>query len=267
MISKLLGSSCLPKFIIALMIVVFCFVETTHMNRAERFTKKDKCKDNTPKKVTTCPQGEADIQERARMMKCDSYPECHGEELVYHCVRFKTILVEVCAPNLRIVCGKESGGCCAVFEEGLGQVIVDPNSHCQDCPWHYYSNETSKYSTCVQTPQTYKSSKEHRASFTEHRVTVGETNISNENAKSNVSLYENITHVTRNKEESSPNNYLIVISTVGFSAIVITGCTGFFCFCFKRKRKRTEDARNMGISKHIQEKGYEHSKLIVLVDQ
>lgn len=52
-------------------------------------------------------------------------------------------------------------------------------------------------STCVQTPQTYKSSKEHRASFTEHRVTVGETNVSNENAKSNVSLYENITHVTR----------------------------------------------------------------------
>lgn len=45
-------------------------------------------------------------------------------------------------------------------------------------------------STCVQTPQTYTSS-------TEHRVTVGETDISNEFAKSNVSLYENITHVTR----------------------------------------------------------------------
>lgn len=45
-------------------------------------------------------------------------------------------------------------------------------------------------STCVQTPQTYKSS-------TKHIVTVGETDISNEFAKSNVSLYENITHVTR----------------------------------------------------------------------
>lgn len=43
------------------------------------------------------------------MMKCDSYPKCHGEELVYHCVRFKTNLVEVCAPNLRIVCVYESG--------------------------------------------------------------------------------------------------------------------------------------------------------------
>lgn len=45
-------------------------------------------------------------------------------------------------------------------------------------------------STCVQTPQTYESS-------TEHRVTVAETDILNEFAKSNVSLYENITHVTR----------------------------------------------------------------------
>lgn len=45
-------------------------------------------------------------------------------------------------------------------------------------------------STCVRTPQTCKSSREHR-------VTVGETDISNEFAKSNVSLYENITHVTR----------------------------------------------------------------------
>lgn len=52
-------------------------------------------------------------------------------------------------------------------------------------------------STCVQTPLTYKSSKEHRTSLTEHRVTVGERNISNEFAKSNVSPYENITHVTR----------------------------------------------------------------------
>lgn len=72
-------------------------------------SQKDKCKYSTPKKVETCPQSESDIQERARLMKCDSYPECHGEELVYHCVRFKTYLVEVCAPNFRIVCGYESG--------------------------------------------------------------------------------------------------------------------------------------------------------------
>lgn len=226
--------------------------------------QQDKCKDITPKRVRTCPQSEAEIQEKARMMTCDSYPECNGKKLVYHCIRFKTDLVEVCAPNLRIVCEYKSG-CCAVFEEGLGRVIVDPNNHCQDCPWHYYSNETSKYSTCVQTPQTFTSSTEHRTSSTEHRVTVGETDISNEFAKSNVSLNENITHVTRKEEGSSPKNYLIMISTVGLSAIVITGRTVFFCFCYKRKRKRTEDARNMGISKHIQEKGYEHIKLIVLV--
>lgn len=219
MIPKLLGFSCLPKFILSLMVVVFCFVETKHMNRPERFTQKDECKDSRPKKVGNCPQSEADIQERARMMKCDSYLKCHGEELVYHCVRFKTNLVEVCAPNLRIVCVYESGGCCAVFEEGLGRVIVDTNNHCQDCPWNYYSNETSKYSTCVRTPQTYKSSREHR-------VTVGETDISNEFAKSNVSLYENITHVTRKEEVSSPKMYFIVITTI--IAFLITGCTVVF---------------------------------------
>lgn len=45
-------------------------------------------------------------------------------------------------------------------------------------------------SACVQTPQTPTSS-------TEHRVTVRETNISNEFAKSTFSLPENITDVTR----------------------------------------------------------------------
>lgn len=233
MITKLLGSSCLPKYIFALMVVVFCFVETKHMNRAERFTEKDRCKDITPKTVRTCPQGEAEIQDKARMMKCDSYTECNGKKLVYHCIRFKTDLVEVCAPNLRIVCEYKSG-CCAVFEEGLGRVIVDPNSHCQDCPWHYYSNETSKYSACVQTPQTPTSS-------TEHRVTVRETNISNEFAKSTFSLPENITDVTRKEEESSSKD-LTVILTVGL--IVITGCTGFF-FCI-RKRKNNRRCTEYG---------------------
>lgn len=72
-------------------------------------SQKDKCKDITPKRVRTCPQGEAEIQEKARMMKCESYPECNGKKLVYHCIRFKTDIVEVCAPNLRIVCEYKSG--------------------------------------------------------------------------------------------------------------------------------------------------------------
>lgn len=71
--------------------------------------QEHKCKDSIPKIVQTCPQSEANIQKRARMMNCYRYPECLGEKLVYHCVRSKTDLVEVCAPNLRIVCGHKSG--------------------------------------------------------------------------------------------------------------------------------------------------------------
>lgn len=220
MIPELFVFGCMPNFIFALMVVGLCCVETTHIKGAERFTKEHKCKDSIPKIVQTCPQSEADIQKRARMMNCYRYPECHGEKLVYHCVRSKTDLVEVCAPNLRIVCGHKSGGCCAEFQEGLGRVTIDLKYHCQDCPSHYYSNETSKYSACVQTPQTHTSS-------TEPRVTVRETDISKEFVESTVSLHENITNIIRKEEESSQNDLLItvILLTVG-----LTGCTVFFLY-------------------------------------
>lgn len=45
---------------------------------------------------------------------------------------------------------------------------------------------------------------------------------------------DNFNYFCSKEEESSPKVYLIVISTV-LSAIVITGCTGFFCFKGKYK--------------------------------
>lgn len=52
-----------------------------------------------------------------------------------------------------------------------------------------------------------------------------------------IRYYDNFNNFCRKEEGSSPKNYLIMISTVGLSAIVITGRTVFFCFCYKRKYK------------------------------
>ncbi|XP_062607099.1 uncharacterized protein LOC134268874 [Saccostrea cucullata] len=43
-----------------------------------------------------------------------------------------------------------SGGCCAQFNEGVGRVIEDYNVLCSECPLNYFTNETCKYPTCVQ---------------------------------------------------------------------------------------------------------------------
>lgn len=71
--------------------------------------KEDKCNLTTPHEVNVCPENDAELRERSNMMKCVGYPECHGEKLVYHCVKSKTVLVEVCVPKLRIICGHKSG--------------------------------------------------------------------------------------------------------------------------------------------------------------
>lgn len=36
--------------------------------------------------------------ERSHEKNCDNFPNCNGEKLVYHCVKFDEQFVEVCAP-------------------------------------------------------------------------------------------------------------------------------------------------------------------------
>lgn len=61
--------------------------------------QQDKCNgtQSTLEKVHRCPHDDKSTQERLRKKGCDKYPTCLGEPLVYHCVRFKKSLVEVCA--------------------------------------------------------------------------------------------------------------------------------------------------------------------------
>lgn len=71
--------------------------------------KEDKCSFTPHNEVNVCPKNDAELRERSDIMNCGSYPACHGEKLVYHCVKSKNVLVEVCSPKLRIVSGHKSG--------------------------------------------------------------------------------------------------------------------------------------------------------------
>lgn len=53
----------------------------------------------TLKKVKACPENYLNFQDRNKTMYCDSYPQCNGHELFYHCVKFEDGLAEVCAPR------------------------------------------------------------------------------------------------------------------------------------------------------------------------
>lgn len=53
--------------------------------------------------VERCPENETMVQESSKKKMCEKYPKCLGEPLVYHCVRTKDNLVEVCAPSDPIV--------------------------------------------------------------------------------------------------------------------------------------------------------------------
>lgn len=141
MIPKLLGFSCLPKFIFALMVVVFCFVETKHMNRAERFTEEANCinANETIRYVASCPENKTSDSfiERSWKKNCSQYQACNDKPLYYHCVRYKEGLVEVCSERTTI-----SGKCCNIFEEGLGRVAEDFTKNCSTCDFHYCSDES-----------------------------------------------------------------------------------------------------------------------------
>lgn len=58
------------------------------------------CKDTiiTLQKVENCPESDTNVQERSKKKNCDSYSQCEGEPLTYHCARYKEYLVEVCTP-------------------------------------------------------------------------------------------------------------------------------------------------------------------------
>lgn len=116
-----------------------------HVRRWRDNAEDDICKDTriTVEQVESCPQNDTHFQERSKMKNCDSYPQCKGEPLAYHCARYKESLVEVCTP-LGFIRGK----CCAMYEDGIGRVIEDYSRECSECPFKYQSDDSIKYAEC-----------------------------------------------------------------------------------------------------------------------
>lgn len=230
-------SSCNCKCFVTIVAAILCFVVTKHISLQKRFTEEDICNFTTPNEVNVCPENDAELRERSNMMKCGSYPECHGEKLLYHCVKSKKVLVEVCSPKFRVICGHQSGGCCAVFEEGLGRVIIDFNIICPECPSNYFSDKTSKYSTCVETPHLH-------LYFTTRTVTleVPDKKSFNQTKRSNVYFtHKNITHFSGNKD---PKEYLHIIVPVVIVVVLFLSAIpsiGIYVYCNHRKKNSEDD--------------------------
>lgn len=121
-------------WITLILAVVFCY------------TQEDICihSNATVENVTNCPGNATAIKERSEKKRCDVYQHCQDKQLVYHCTRYDKKLVEVCAPKQNI-----TGSCCTLFEKLLGRVIEDYTKNCSECPFKYHSDESLKFSECV----------------------------------------------------------------------------------------------------------------------
>lgn len=111
------------------------------------YTKEDVCiySNATVENVTSCPKNATAFKERSEKKKCYVYPHCQSKQLVYHCTRYDDGLADVCAPKNKI-----TGKCCTFFEKELGKVVEDNTKNCSECPFQYISNESFKYSECVE---------------------------------------------------------------------------------------------------------------------
>lgn len=118
---------------------------TLNFGRQKRYTEKDICLESIPtvKQVKICPPNIDTLKERSSKKNCESHLPCGGKPLVYHCVAFDGMLVEVCAPRSLI-----TGRCCTFYDQGLGRVIEDFNRPCFYCPFQYNSDECTKNQEC-----------------------------------------------------------------------------------------------------------------------
>lgn len=186
--------------------------------RIKRFTKADICHETnaTLQLVEKCPITELQIDKLSQKKKCHSYPPCNGEPLVYHCVRFKDKLAEVCAPR-HIITGK----CCALYDEGLGRVVEDYDRPCSECSFRYRSDDAVKYSKCTEINKKGKVCKEENV---------------RSKRNSECDKGQEIDSSGKMKEDDSPIsiNSVVVPAVVGI--VLLLAAIGVIYTCF-RKRK------------------------------
>lgn len=192
-------------------------LNATDMFRQKRFSADQVCNETNADLVivNSCPNNTITFEKRSNEKQCETKPNCLGETLVYHCVKCKENLVEVCAPSSPII-----GSCCAVFDRGVGRVVEDYSSPCLDCPFKYQSPDCSNYDTCVKTKKTY-----YTTQLIYHETT--STIFSNDEGSKH--------NVDDRMEHSSPKIITIVLTTTAATAIVL-GCL-MFVFCYRRNKK------------------------------
>lgn len=207
-------------------------------HRERRFFAHDKCHgvQTTFEKVLTCPENDDILLKRLSRKKCDSFPQCQREPLVYHCVRFEEGLVEVCAPRDLI-----PGHYCAVFEKGIGRVVTDYFNPCPGCPSIYSSDESFKYLKCVQRTMkapTYQTSTEQTNVLSAFNESFGSPTI--ETFRTTIfggttmnGLYP--TRETENGEMVCPKISVYVMVLVVNGVIITVGL--IVCCCLKRTCK------------------------------
>uniref|UniRef100_A0A8W8MLG6 Uncharacterized protein n=1 Tax=Magallana gigas TaxID=29159 RepID=A0A8W8MLG6_MAGGI len=187
------------------------------MFRQKRFSAGQVCNETNADLVivNSCPNNTISFEKRSNEKQCKTKPNCLGEPLVYHCVKSKDNLVEVCAPSSPII-----RSCCAVFERGVLRVVEDYSRQCIDCPFKYQSPDCFRYDTCVKTKKTY-----HTTQLIYLEKT--STSFSNdEGSKHNV--HDRIKH-------SSPKINTIVLATTAATAIAL-GCL-VVLICYRRHKK------------------------------
>lgn len=201
----MMSGSCFPfTMFIQVFLVIHSFM-AIYMYRQKRFSKEEVCHEAnaTLAIVPSCPENDIMYQKRSKRKMCESYPKCLGEPLVYHCVRSKESLVEVCAPNGPIV-----GSCCAVFDRGVGRVVEDYSSICIECPFKYQSVDCRNYSSCRKTNNNLKKpiNQTTPTYSTSHHVDA----VSNQNLEY--------------RTETTSQKMLLIILATTLPAAIVLGC-------------------------------------------
>lgn len=140
------GARCIFALYFLMLFLNLQDVRTMNVRRLRIITKEDVCKETnkTIKVLKSLPENYTVSREQMQKNVCDNLPKCNGEQLIYHCVRHKAYLVEVCAPRRLI-----TGSYCPVFDNGIGRVIEDFSRPCSECPFKYQSADALKYSSCM----------------------------------------------------------------------------------------------------------------------
>lgn len=207
--------SCVLYFV--LLFLNLLSLNATDMFREKRFSTDQVCNETNADLVivNSCPNNKITFEKRSNEKQCETKPNCLGERLVYHCVKCKDNLVEVCAPSSPII-----GRCCAVFDRGVGRVVEDFSSPCTDCPFKYQSPNCFSYDTCVKTKKTY-----HTTQLIYHETT--STIFSNDEGSKH--------NVDDRMEHSSPKILITVLTTAAATTIAL-GCLAFV-FCYRCHKK------------------------------